>query len=70
MPEKLWDEMSVDEKLGVLRTDIQWIINAGNKNNALLDERDDKINQRLAEVEEKVNKVLTAVQKSNTRSLQ
>lgn len=70
MPEKLWDEMTVDEKLGVLRAEIQRLMDIGNTNNALLDDRDNKINLRLSVVEEKVNSVLTAVQKNNAPSSQ
>lgn len=68
MPEKLWDKMTVDEKLGVLRAEIQRLMDIGNTNNALLDDRDSKINRRLSVVEEKVNSVLTAVQKNNAPS--
>lgn len=68
MPEKLWDEMTVDEKLGILRAEIQRLMDIGNTNNALLDDRDNKINHRLSAVEEKVNSVLDAVQKNNAQS--
>jgi tetrahydromethanopterin S-methyltransferase subunit G len=64
MPEKSWDEMTIDEKLGVLRAEIQWLIDAGNANNATLDARDNTITERLSEVEEKVNKILAEVQKN------
>jgi hypothetical protein len=61
MPEKPWDEMNVEDKLGLLRADIQWLIDIGNANNAMLDARNNAIIQRLSSVEENVNKILTAV---------
>ena len=60
MPEKLWDEMTVDEKLGGLRAKIQGLIDTGKANAAMLDARDNALNQRLAEVEAKVNTVTEA----------
>jgi hypothetical protein len=68
MPEKLWDEMTVDEKLGVLRADIQRLIDIGNANNATLDARNNTFSERLSEVEANVNRVLTEVQKNKNSS--
>jgi hypothetical protein len=39
MPEKPWGEMSIDDKLGSLRADIQRLMDIGNANNAMLDAR-------------------------------
>jgi hypothetical protein len=61
MPEKPWGEMSVDDKLGSLRADIQRLMDIGNTNKAMLDARNNTIIQRLVAVEEKVNKVLAEV---------
>jgi hypothetical protein len=61
MPEKLWAEMTVDEKLEWLHASIQGLANTGNANIERLEAGERSINQRLEEVEAEVRNVAAEV---------
>jgi hypothetical protein len=61
MPNKLWDEMTVDEKLEWLHAAIRGFKSTGNANADRLDARHDTIIRRLDAVAAEVNTVTTEV---------
>jgi len=57
MPQKSWDEMSVDQKLAWLREAVTRLIGITDKNAAAIDQRERSFSARLSAVEAAIRSV-------------